>query len=376
MDYHSVVEHLKRRIINQDEAISQIAEALAIASAELNEPDKPLCVLLFLGPTGVGKTETVRALAEAIHGSVDEYCRIDMSALSESHYAASLSGSPPGYIGSQENETMLDKKKIEGQKDRPGILLLDEVEKAHPAVHQTLLQIFDNARIRLANGRTEISFANTIIVMTSNVGSSALKTLVERHEMGFKKPSSSRTGGEASRERDADRKRVAMEALERTFKPEFLNRIDSIVVFRWLDREDMAAILDNLVGELNLRLKEHHGAELELAAEAKDLLVEKGFDQKFGARQLKRAVRSLLNRPLSELMVTQEVPREAKIVAKREGDSLRFEIVRSEIQAAARQANCPRPVRPVSRPVPRYGRLAMRPLPAHIAAHYVRPRFH
>lgn len=376
MNYHDVVEHLRRRIVNQDEAISQIAEALAIAQAKLNEPDKPLCVLLFLGPTGVGKTETVRALAEAIHGNVDEYCRIDMSALSESHYAASLSGSPPGYIGSQENETMLDKKKIEGQKDRPGILLLDEIEKAHTAVHQTLLQIFDNARLRLANGRTDISFNNTIIVMTSNVGSQALKTLVDRQEMGFKRLTCSRPEDEPSPERDAHRKRVAMEALERTFRPEFLNRIDATVVFRWLDRRDMARILDNLVGELNTRLVEHHGVELSLTPEAKDLLVEKGFDQKFGARQLKRAVRHLLNLPLSQLMVSGSVARESRIVAQRQGDSLCFEIVRGEAEITAHTSNPRRRARPPAWPIPRYGAPTMHPLPYQMPVRYVRPRFH
>ncbi|MCL5960532.1 MAG: AAA family ATPase [Chloroflexi bacterium] len=374
MDYHNVVEHLKQRIINQDEAISQVAEALVIAQAKLNEPDKPLCVLLFLGPTGIGKTETVRVLAEAIHGSTDEYCRIDMSSLSESHYAASLSGSPPGYIGSQENETMLDKKKIEGQEDRPGILLLDEIEKAHPSVHQSLLQIFDNARIRLANGRTEISFANTIIVMTSNAGSHALKTLVDHQEMGFKRLSASCPDDEVSPERDAHRKRVAIEALEHTFRPEFLNRIDGVVVFRWLNRQDMAEILDNLVAELSVRLQEHHEVRLELTPEAKALLVEKGFDQKFGARQLKRTVRNLLNRPLSQLMVTREVPGEATIVAQREGDALRFEVVPGEAAVVPAEASSPSRTRP--RTIYRHNGPAFYPFAYQIPARYARPRFH
>ncbi|MCL5959652.1 MAG: AAA family ATPase [Chloroflexi bacterium] len=373
MDYNDVVDHLRRKIINQDEAISQIQEALAIAQAKLGEPDKPLCVLLFLGPTGVGKTETVRALAEAIHGKLDHYCRIDMSALSESHYAASLSGSPPGYVGSQENETLLDKKMVEGEEDHPGILLLDEVEKAHQAVHQTLLQIFDNARIRLANGRTDISFTNTIIVMTSNVGSHALKTIVDRQEMGFIHLSAASSKGQSTTQRDAHRKRVAMEALDNTFRPEFLNRIDGIVVFRWLDRDDMGKILDNLVADLNARLEEQHAVELELSAEAKDFLVDKGFDQKFGARQLKRAVRNSLNRPLSQLLIKGDVPRGSKVVAYLDEDHLQFEVTTGKAVAVAEDRRVSRP-RP--RQLCRYGGPATYPFAHPMPMRYTRPRFH
>src|SRR5215471_16216287 len=228
MDSAQIVQHLRRRIINQDEALDQLEEALLISEAGLNDPRKPLAVLLFVGPTGVGKTETVRVLTEAIHGQPDSYCRVDMSGLSESHYAASLAGSPPGYVGSQEEESLLNKAKIEGEPGRPGILLLDEVEKAHASVHQSLLQIFDNAHLRLANGKTEISFTNTLIVMTSNVGSDELRHLAENRRMGFQAAASNGV------DRAKERHHVVDRALARHFKPEFLNRVDAVVVFQWL----------------------------------------------------------------------------------------------------------------------------------------------
>ncbi|GBD38401.1 ATP-dependent Clp protease ATP-binding subunit ClpC [bacterium HR37] len=321
MDYKKVIAHLRKRIISQDEAIDRIEEALMIAEAGLNEPDKPLCVLLFLGPTGVGKTETVKALAEAIHGEPGAYCRIDMSGLSERHYAASFSGSPPGYIGSKENNTILDKNKIEGRFGKPGILLLDEIEKAHPMVHQTLLHIFDNALLRLASGTEEIRFTNTIIIMTSNVGSEALKAVAEHQE-------AMRNASEGSTiDWEFSRKQIAMEALERTFKPEFINRIDGIVVFKWLTRNDLMKILNIQLEDLNRKLKRYHSFHAELTQGAKEFLIEKGFDLKYGARPLKRAIRQYLHQPLARLIIEEIIPRNSKVVVDNAGEQLKFEVV-------------------------------------------------
>jgi ATP-dependent Clp protease ATP-binding subunit ClpA len=331
MDYKKVIAHLRQRIISQDEAINRIEEALMIAEAGLNEADKPLCVLLFLGPTGVGKTETVKALAEAIHGEPSAYCRVDMSGLSERHYAASFSGSPPGYVGSRENNTILDKNKIEGRFGKPGILLLDEVEKAHPVVHQTLLQIFDNALLRLSSGTEEIRFSNTIIIMTSNAGSEALKAVADHHEslgqMTNEVETSVRIDWELSRNQ------IAMEALERTFKPEFINRIDGIIVFKWLNHNDLMRILDIQVEELNKRLRRYHGFHAELTQGAKEFLIEKGFDLKYGARPLKRALRQYLYQPLARLIIEEILPRNSKIVVENTGDQLKFEVIPIETES-------------------------------------------
>jgi ATP-dependent Clp protease ATP-binding subunit ClpA len=331
MDYKKVIAHLRHRIISQDEAINRIEEALMIAEAGLNEPDKPLCVLLFLGPTGVGKTETVKALAEAIHGESSAYCRVDMSGLSERHYAASFSGSPPGYVGSRENNTILDKNKIEGRFGKPGILLLDEVEKAHPVVHQTLLQVFDNALLRLSSGTEEIRFTNTIIIMTSNVGSEALKALADRQESLRRMTNE----GEASVRIDWElsRNQIAMEALERTFKPEFINRIDGIIVFKWLNHDDLMRILDVQVEELNKRLRRYHSFHAELTPGAKEFLIEKGFDLKYGARPLKRALRQYLYQPLARLIIEEILPRNSKIVVENTCDQLKFEVIPPETES-------------------------------------------
>jgi ATP-dependent Clp protease ATP-binding subunit ClpA len=320
MDTARITQHLRRRIINQDEALDQLEEALLIAEAGLNDPRKPLAVLLFVGPTGVGKTETVRVLTEAIHGNPEHYCRIDMSGLNESHYAASLAGSPPGYVGSQEDETLLNRALIQGEPGKPGILLLDEVEKAHPSVHQSLLQIFDNAQLRLANGKTEISFTNTLIVMTSNVGSEDLRHLAENRQLGFKASSN----GEADRAKE--RHRVVERALARQFKPEFLNRIDAVVVFQWLTHDDLRRILFGLVGELNQRMVERHNLTLELAPEAADYLIERGWDPKYGARPLKRALRRELYQPLARSLLHQTWPQGEKLIAERDGDTMSFRI--------------------------------------------------
>ncbi|HEX3035638.1 MAG TPA: AAA family ATPase [Thermodesulfobacteriota bacterium] len=331
MDYKKVIEHIRQRIISQDEAIDRIEEALMIAEAGLNEPNKPLCVLLFLGPTGVGKTETVKALAEAIHGESSAYCRVDMSGLSERHYAASFSGSPPGYIGSRENNTILDKNKIEGRFNKPGILLLDEVEKAHPVVHQTLLQIFDNALLRLSSGTEEIRFTNTIIIMTSNVGSEALRAVADHHE-SFRQTTSE---SEASLRVDWElsRKQIAMEALERTFKPEFINRVDGVIVFKWLNHDDLMRILDIQVEELNKRLRRYHSFYAELTQEAKGFLIEKGFDLKYGARPLKRALRQYLHQPLARLIIEEIIPRSSKIIVENMGDQFKFEVIPPEVES-------------------------------------------
>ncbi len=313
MDCDEIAAILRERIIGQREALDEIYRALLLAQAGINDPRAPLAVLLFLGPTGVGKTETVRALSLAIHGKVDAFCRVDMSGLAEHHYAASLAGAPPGYIGSHENETLLDKRLIEGGFQRPGILLLDEIEKAHPVVRQTLLQIFDNALLRLASGTQEIDFHNTIIIMTSNVGSAALKEVAGWREDDAPSPSAQQDSDTFPDSREHARQYVAQVALDREFAPEFLNRIDATVVFHWLDRQDLREIVDLQLRDINARLLERHGLTLNLDSDARAFLVERGFDVKYGARPLKRAIRRFLLQPLAELLLGSQTPGQGAI---------------------------------------------------------------
>jgi ATP-dependent Clp protease ATP-binding subunit ClpA len=312
MKYEAIAAELRHSIIGQDQALDELSRALMFAQAGIGEPDKPLAVLMFLGPTGVGKTETVKVLARAIHSRSDAYCRIDMSGLAEPHYAASLAGSPPGYIGSEQSATLLDALRIEGAPGYPGILLLDEIEKAHPIVRQTLLQIFDNARLRLANAATEIRFSNTIIVMTSNVGSDALKDVARLREGGAQPPGSP---PEEAPSWDEIRRQVAQSALESSFPPEFLNRIDATVVFRWLDRGDLARIIDLQIAALNDTLAARHGVRLQLDKSATDLLADRGFDPKYGARQLKRELRRYLYEPLAHLLLEDATPTGGVVLA-------------------------------------------------------------
>ena len=312
MKHEAIAAELRQSIVGQDHALDELSRTLMFAQAGISEPDKPLAVLMFLGPTGVGKTETVKVLARAIHGRGDAYCRIDMSGLAEHHYAASLAGSPPGYIGSEQSATLLDAARIEGAPGRPGILLLDEIEKAHPLVRQTLLQIFDNARLRLANAATEIRFSNTIIVMTSNVGSAALRDAAGLSEGGTPLPRS--LPGEPAG-RDEIRCQVAQAALESSFSPEFLNRVDATVVFRWLDRADLARIVDLQVAALNDMLTARHGVRLQLDESATDLLADRGFDPRYGARQLKRELRRYLYEPLARLLLAEATPAGGEVVA-------------------------------------------------------------
>jgi len=308
-DVEDVMKRLRKRILGQEHVLKSIENMLKIVRADIADPDRPLYIGLFLGPTGVGKTEIVRVLAEAIHGSRESFCRVDMNTLSFDHYAAALTGAPPGYVGSREGSTILDKEKIEGSYSRPGIILFDEIEKASPQVIQTLLNVFDNGIMTIASGEETIDFRNTLIFMTSNLGASEIQSFADnklaflaKNAIHFLNPRNWK-----NKEYGTVLDHLIKRRLESSFRPEFINRIDDIITFNWLTRQTMFEIIDLLTEQINRNLR-RYGCELELDVSTKEFLLEKGFDRKYGARALKRAVRKYIQVPLAELLMEQTVP--------------------------------------------------------------------
>lgn len=306
MAYHydrgAVMEHLRERIIGQDEALEQVESALAIAQAGISEKDKPLFTALFLGPTGVGKTETVRALSVALCGDVEAHCRVDMNTLAQEHYSASLVGAPPGYVGSREEATILDKEKIEGSFYLPGIVLFDEVEKANDTVLQALMNIMDNGCLQLASGTGTVSFKNTLVFMTSNIGARDIQEYAHnRIKFLLKKLMFLLYYRHWGLGDAAVLEWIVEKRLHKRFAPEFLNRIDETIVFNWLGSDALDRILDVLVADLNRRLYSHN-VTLSVDVAARKFLLDIGFDRRFGARFLKRAVRRHVENPLARLL--------------------------------------------------------------------------
>ena len=271
-------EALHQRVVGQDEAVTAVANAIRRSRAGLSDPQRPNGSFLFLGPTGVGKTELCKALAEFLFDTVDALVRIDMSEYMEKHAVARLIGAPPGYVGYEEGGYL-----TETVRRKPySVLLLDEVEKAHPDVFNILLQVLDDGRLTDGHGRT-VDFRNTVIVMTSNLGSEAIQAYSD----------------------DADYLRMraqVMDVVRQSFRPEFINRIDEVVVFHSLKKEQIRAIAEVQIGLLRQRLREQR-IELEVTVAAMDRLGEAGFDPVYGARPLKRAVQTLLETPLAQALL-------------------------------------------------------------------------
>jgi ATP-dependent Clp protease ATP-binding subunit ClpB len=291
-------ERLKDRVVGQDEAVRLVSNAILRNRAGLSDPNRPIGSFIFLGPTGVGKTELVRALAEYLFDDDKAMIRVDMSEYMEKHAVSRMIGSPPGYVGYEEGGQI-----TEQVRRRPySVVLFDEIEKAHPDVFNMLLQILDEGRLTDGQGRT-VSFRNTVIVMTSNIGTG----MVERNTIGFS------VHGK-DKQHDDTRKHL-LDALRRVFRPEFLNRVDDIIVFNTLTRAHLASIVDIQLANMGRLLKERK-INLEVTAAAKDRIIAEGYDPQFGARPMRRAIQRLIQDPLALKLISGDFT---------EGDAIRVD---------------------------------------------------
>ncbi len=276
---------LHERIVSQDEAVRAVARAIKRGRVGIKDPKRPIGSFMFLGPTGVGKTELSKALAEAVFGSENALIRVDMSEYMEKHSVSKMIGSPPGYVGFEEGGQLSEKVR----RNPYSVILFDEIEKAHPDVFNILLQVLDDGCITDAQGR-KVDFKNTIIIMTSNAGA---QNIIAPKLLGFM----------ATEDADSDyngMKQKVMEEVQRMFKPEFLNRIDDIIVFRQLTKENMGKIVDIMLGDVAKRMKEQMDITAEVSEDAKQLLIERGYNEKYGARPLKREIQTLVEDKVAE----------------------------------------------------------------------------
>ena len=292
-------DELHKRVIGQDDAVTAVAKAVRRARAGLKDPKRPIGSFLFLGPTGVGKTELARALASSLFGDESAMIRLDMSEYMEKHTVSRLVGAPPGYVGYEEGGQLTD-----AVRRKPySVILLDEVEKAHADFFNILLQVLDDGRLTDSQGRT-VDFRNTVIIMTSNLGAKALHK--NSTELGFLAPKKAESHTNDSKTKDfKEAKKSVLDAVKRHFRPEFLNRIDEMIVFHPLTEEDLTKIVTILMSDVTKRLEERD-LHLEITPEAMKLLVKEGSDFTMGARPLKRAIQRLIEDPVSDLILKGE----------------------------------------------------------------------
>ncbi len=299
---------LHERVIGQNESVEAVAKAIRRGRVGLKDPNRPIGSFLFLGPTGVGKTELSKALAETLFGNENAMIRIDMSEYMEPHSVSKLIGSPPGYVGFDEGGQLTEKIRRKPY----SVILLDEVEKAHPDVMNMLLQILDDGRLTDAQGRT-VNFKNTVIIMTANIGA---RLITDKNMLGF---SNNNNKNEETQKEYETIKKDVMGELKKQFRPEFINRIDEIIVFHKLNNEDIRKIMDIMLNQLISRLKEQE-IDIEIDESVKKLLIEKGVDIKYGARPLKRTIQNILEDKIAEAMLDGKitVSKKAKVIAENE----------------------------------------------------------
>ena len=307
----SLEKELHKRVIGQEEAVEAVAKAIKRGRVGLKDPARPIGSFLFLGPTGVGKTELFKALAETVFGSEQAMIRVDMSEYMEKHSVSKLIGSPPGYVGYEEGGQLSEKIR----RNPYSVILFDEIEKAHPDVFNILLQVLDDGHITDAQGR-KVDFKQTFIIMTSNAGA---QSIVEPKRLGFSQ-------GEDKKKDYEDMKRGVMEEVRRIFKPEFLNRVDEILVFHMLDKQEIRQIVNILVKKLEKRCKEQLDIELVVRSSVKDYLAENGFDSKYGARPLKRAIQNKLEDRMAEEILDGKIHRGDRVIVSVSKKVIKFSV--------------------------------------------------
>ncbi|MFL9483713.1 ATP-dependent Clp protease ATP-binding subunit [Chitinophagaceae bacterium LWZ2-11] len=315
-------EDMRGMVIGQDDAISKVTKAIQRNRVGLKDPKKPIGTFIFLGPTGVGKTELARSLARYMFDSEDALIRIDMSEYMEKFTVSRLIGAPPGYVGYEEGGQLTEKVRRKPY----SVILLDEIEKAHPDIYNILLQVLDDGILTDGLGR-KIDFKNTLIIMTSNIGVRQLKEFGDG--VGFA------TAARVQNQEESN-KAVIEKALKRTFSPEFLNRIDDVVIFNSLSKENIFSIIDILMKAVTKRLA-NLGFALELSPEAKDFIADKGYDSQFGARPLHRAIQKYLEDPLAEEILNMTIKEGDVLVANldKENDKIKFELKHKETEESA-----------------------------------------
>ena len=292
-------ETLHKRVIGQEEAVSAVSKAVRRGRVGLKDPKRPIGSFLFLGPTGVGKTEVSKALAEAVFGNEESMIRVDMSEYMEKHSVSKMIGSPPGYVGHEDGGQLSEKVR----RNPFSVILFDEIEKAHPDVFNILLQVLDDGHITDSQGR-KVDFKNTIIIMTSNAGA---QSIIEPKKLGF--------GAKEDEKQDHERMKASvMEEVKRIFKPEFLNRIDETIVFRALNKDDMKKIIGIMVRDLQKRCKEQLQIDLVVREAAKEFIVEKAYDRKYGARPLRRKLQDEVEDRLADALIRGEIHAKDRVI--------------------------------------------------------------
>lgn len=312
---------LHQRVVGQEEAVTAVSRAIRRGRVGLKDPKRPIGSFLFLGPTGVGKTELSKALSEAMFGTENALIRVDMSEYMEKHSVSKMIGSPPGYVGYDEGGQLSEKVR----RNPYSVILFDEIEKAHPDVFNILLQILDDGHITDAQGR-KIDFKNTVLIMTSNAGA---ENIISPKHLGFAAVANADTDYKFMKER-------VMEEVKRIFKPEFINRIDEIIVFHPLNRDNIKEIAQIMMSTIIKRTKEQLGVSLDVSDSAKDYLAEKGYDEKYGARPLRRTIQNKVEDKLSEEILEGRVLNGNEVSIQKEGEELTFTVKKPSAKRRSR----------------------------------------